>query len=158
MADIISERVIEDILSTDKSILADILGITPTNLELIARQKIVPSGKLDLLYLYDDEILLIELKVVRFYDGIVTQINGYEADLKLQQQQHKLIDANIRKIILVTGFSNDAVNKCTPEKIALIAYSPEDVMARYFENFKELSYFLKIQSADYGVFRLALIN
>ena len=88
MNSFISERVIEDILATDKSILSEILSLNASDLSLIARQKIVSSGKLDLLYLYKDEILLIELKIVPFYKDIITQINNYEKDLIYLQNQN----------------------------------------------------------------------
>ena len=73
----ISEKIIEDILTTDKSILSEILNINHSDLNLIARQKILNSGKLDMLYLYKDEILLIELKSVPFYSNVIIQINNY---------------------------------------------------------------------------------
>jgi hypothetical protein len=56
MPNLISEKVIEDILSSDKSILAELLSINPSNLSLIARQKTLQSGKLDLLYLSENEL------------------------------------------------------------------------------------------------------
>lgn len=153
-----SERVIEDILSSDKSILAEILSIDHNNLSLIARQKTLESGKLDLLYLYENDLLLIELKSVGFYDGIVDQVNGYCANLEQLQQQHKLIDANIKKIILVTDCKSEDIHKCQQESIALILYRPEHVLSKYYENFRELSPFLKIRSGDYGVVRLGLLK
>jgi len=39
-----------------------------------------------------------------------------------------------------------------------VPYKPEVVLSQYYENFKELSSFLKIQSGDYGVVRLGLIK
>lgn len=157
MADL-SEKVIEDILSSDKSILAELLSINPSNLSLIARQKTLPSGKLDLLYLYENELLLIELKVLDFYDDAVGQINDYSADLNELQRLHKLIHADIRRILLVTGCRPQDVERCKNESIQLLSYRPEYVLSQYYENFKELSYFLKIQSGDYGVVRLGLLN
>jgi hypothetical protein len=148
MAALISERVIEDILSADRSILAEILGLNPHNLSLIARQKIVDSGILDLLYLYEQELLLIELKAVDFYEGILTQIDNYHADLLTLQSSYKLINANIRKIILVTGCTLEDIQKCSEASIQLLTYQPQVVLSKYYENFKELSYFLKIQSGD----------
>lgn len=56
MSSFLSEKVIEDILAADKSILSEILSVNAADLSLIARQKIIPTGKLDLLYLCKDEI------------------------------------------------------------------------------------------------------
>lgn len=158
MADLVSERIIEDILSTDKSILAEILHVDAANLELIARQKVLPSGKLDLLYLCDNQLLLIELKSVGFYDEIVNQINAYHEDLKGLQTSHRLIDVPIRKVVLVPSYAPEDARKCTHESIELFSFDLESVLTRYYENFRELTYFLRIQSADFGVVRLGMLN
>lgn len=158
MAYPISEKTIEDILCADKVILAELLDCNPSNLSLIARQKNLNSGKLDLLCLYEDTLLLIELKVVPFYEEITDQINGYQNDLQELQRQNKLINAYVRKIVLVTAYLPSEAAICEKQSIQLRAYKPEQVLAKYFENFRELSYFLKIQSGDYGVVRLGLLN
>ncbi len=158
MNDSTSEKIIEDILTSDKSILAEILSLNFSDLSLVARQRIVPSGKLDMLYLYKDKILLLELKAVPFYKEVIAQINNYERDLVELQHQNKLIGVEIRKIIIVTGAKENDYKLCNESQIDLVIYSPEVVLAKYYENFKELSSFLKIQSGDYGVVRLGLIK
>jgi hypothetical protein len=158
MIDSISEKIIEDILSSDKSILSELLSVNPGDLSLVARQKILRSGKLDMLYLCKDELLLIEVKVVSFYDEVIRQINGYHNDLKELQTQHKLISSKIKKIILVTAAKPEDIERCKEESIQVITYKPQFVLSKYYENFKGLSYFLKIQSGDYGVVRLGLLK
>jgi hypothetical protein len=118
----------------------------------------VTSGKLDLLYLCDNELLLIELKVEDFYGDIIRQISGYYDDLKGLQKQNKLINAEIRKIILVTGYKQDDPKKCQESNISLVAYNPQVVLTKYYENFREMSYFLKIQSGQQGIVRLGLLK
>jgi len=154
----ISEKIIEDILTSDKSILAEVLGFSQSDLSLIARQKILSQGKLDLLYLYNDELLLIELKVVSFYRHIVDQINGYYDDLIDLQNQNKLIKANIKKIILVINAKESDYYECEKHKISIVIYSPENILKKFYENFKEMSHFLTIKSGDYGMVRLGLLN
>ncbi|HET7119175.1 MAG TPA: hypothetical protein VFI29_21960 [Hanamia sp.] len=154
----VSEKIIEDILTSDKSILSEVLSLNFSDLNLIARQKIVSSGKLDMLYLYKDEMVLIELKVVPFYKEIITQISNYEADLVELQNQNKLIKSKIKKVILATSASTNDHKICSKNNIQLLTYKPELVLSKYYENFKELSSFLKIQSGDYGVVRLGLIK
>ncbi|OGU77645.1 MAG: hypothetical protein A2V93_09285 [Ignavibacteria bacterium RBG_16_34_14] len=158
MNSFISERVIEDILATDKSILSDILSVNASDLSLIARQKIVSSGKLDLLYLCKDEIFLIELKIVSFYKDIITQINNYEKDLIDLQNQNKIVHSKIKKIIFVIGCRENDYISCKENNIELLLYKPEAILSKYYENFKELSTFLNIQSGDFGVVRLGLIK
>jgi hypothetical protein len=154
----ISERVIEDILSVDKSIISEIISKNYSDLNLLARQKIVSSGILDLLYLHKDELILIELKVVSFYRDIIDQINGYEKDLLNLQSSNKILKAPLKKIILVTAFKNEDFHLCSSNNIELLKYSPSEILSKYYQNFKELSQFLKIQSGDFGVVRLGLLN
>lgn len=158
MPNFLSEKTIEDILSVDRSILGEVLSVEASGLSLVSRQKDLPSGRLDLLYLYQSDLLLIELKIVPFYDGIITQINGYFEDLKALQKSHRLIDVNIKKIIVVTGCTLEDVLKCQGQSIELVVYDPAFILSRYYENFKELSYFLKIQSGDHGVVRIGLVK
>jgi hypothetical protein len=157
MADSILEKTIEDILSSDKTILSEILGYKPAGLSYIARQKALNSGKLDLLCIYDDNLVLIELKVTPFYPQIIGQINGYHKDLQDLQKQNKLINAPFKKVILVISCSPADIEQCEQASIRVCKYKPEQVLAKYFENFKELSYFLTLQSGDYGVVRLGLL-
>jgi len=158
MYDPLSERIVEDILSSDKFILAELLSVNPAELSLIARQKMIPSGKLDLLYLHADELLLIELKVVQFHDEIIRQVNQYSEDVKELQKQRKLVGSKLRKIVLVTDAKAEDYDKCEYQSIQLITYKPESVLSRYYENFKERSRFLEIRSGDYGVVRLGLLK
>jgi len=58
----VTEKVLEDILSADKSILASVLSVNQSDLSPIARQKKFDNRRiLDMLYLYQNELLLIEL-------------------------------------------------------------------------------------------------
>jgi hypothetical protein len=154
----ISEKVIEDILTVDKSILAEILNVSSSDLSLLARQKKISSGILDMLYIHKDELMLIELKVVSFYSKIIEQIDEYYNDLVILQEQNKLIRSAITKIILVPDANNSQFKECNDRNIKLIVYSPKDILSKYYSNFKELSQFLKIQAGDYGVVRLGLLN
>ena len=129
-----------------------------SDLSLLARQKNVSSGILDLLYLWKNELILIELKTVSFYQDIITQINGYFDDLIRLQQENKLIKANIRKYILVIKASESNKILCLQNEINLIVFNPKTVLSRYYENFKELSQFLDIQSGDFGMVRLGFLN
>src|SRR3989337_3434272 len=158
MTEYISEKIIEDILSSDRSILAELLSINPSGLSIIARQRSLKSGKLDLLYLYESNLLLIELKAGSFYRDIIFQINSYYEDLKDLQKEHKLIRGDIRKIVFVTACKPEDIKICQKDSIQVVSYRPDQVLLKYFEHFRELSSFLNIQSGDYGVVRLGLIK
>ena len=155
----ITEKVIEDIFSADKSILANVLSLNQGDLSLIARQKKFDSKKiLDLLYLYQNELMLIELKAVPFYDDIISQINDYYDELIKLQSQSKLIRTRINKVILVPYAHPKDFHKCSKHKIRLVKFNLEEVLTQYYNNFKELSTFLRIQPGNWGVTRLYLLK
>ncbi|ODS32964.1 MAG: hypothetical protein SCARUB_01903 [Candidatus Scalindua rubra] len=159
MIEIVTEKVIEDILSIDKSILANVLSVNQSDLSLIARQKKFDNNRiLDLLYLYQNELLLIELKAVPFYYDIISQINDYCKELVLLQSQSKLIKTKINKIVLVTDAKKEHFADCGKEQIKLIKFDVEEILFKYYQNFKELSAFLKIQPGNWGVTRLYLLK
>jgi len=155
----ITEKIIEDIFTSDKSLLANVLSVNPNNLSQIARQKKFDNKrKLDLLYLYKNELLLIEIKAVPFYQDIINQINDYYKELQKLQSQAKLIKCNINKIVLVTHANRNNYGECEAEKIKLIEFDLEDVLNQYYQNFKELSAFLNIEPSARGVTRLYLLK
>jgi hypothetical protein len=155
----VTEKVIEDILSADKSILASVLSLNQGDLSPIARQKKFDNRRiLDLLYLHQNELLLIELKAVPFYSDIIEQINDYQNELTKLQAQSKLIKTKINKIILVTDARKEHFVACEKEEIKLIKFDIEEILFKYYENFRELSAFLKIQPGNWGVTRLYLLK
>ena len=155
----VTEKVIEDILSADRSILAGVLSVNQGDLSPIARQKKFDSRRiLDLLYLHQNELLLIELKAVPFYSDIIAQINDYHNELLKLQSQSKLIKTKINKIILVTDARKEHFVACEKEEIKLIKFDIEEILFKYYQNFRELSAFLKIQPGNWGVVRLYLLK
>lgn len=153
----ISEKIIEDILCSNLILLAELININSQDISIVSRQKTLNSGKLDILCVYKDELLLIELKVVNFYSDIIKQINNYYNDLIELQKKHRLINSPIRKVVLVIGATVDDIEKCNKENIFVIIFKPEDILSKYYENFKGASYFLNITPSDYGVVRLGLL-
>lgn len=111
-----------------------------------------------MLYLYQNELLLIELKAVPFYYDIISQINDYCKELVLLQSQSKLIKTKINKIVLVTDAKKEHFADCGKEQIKLIKFDVEEILFKYYQNFKELSAFLKIQPGNWGVTRLYLLK
>ena len=154
-----TEKVIEDIFSSDKSLLANVLSVNASDLSQIARQKRLDSRRiLDLLYLYQDELFLIELKAVPFYQDIIEQINDYYNELVKLQSQSRLIKTKINKVVLVTDAQKVHYTLCQRENIKLIKFNLEEILTQYYENFRELSTFLKIQPSNRGVTRLYLMK
>ena len=130
----VTEKVIEDILSADKSILAGVLSVNQGDLSPIARQKKFDSRRiLDLLYLHQNELLLIELKAVPFYSDIIEQINDYHNELLKLQSLSKLIKGKINKIILVTDARKEHFVACEKEEIKLIKFDVEEILFKYYQ-------------------------
>lgn len=155
----VTEKVIEDIFTTDKSLLAKVLSVNQSDLSQIARQKKFDNRRImDMLYLFQNELLLIELKAVPFYQDIISQINDYYDELVKLQSQSKLIKTKINKIILVTDAQKDHFTLCEKENIKLIKFDLETILTGYYQNFRELSAFLNIQPSNRGVTRLYLIK
>ena len=154
----VSEKAVEDILVANKHILAEILSLDYSDLSLLARQKNLESGILDLLYVWKNELLLIELKTVPFYIGAIDQINGYYNDLLHLQSVNRLVNTRIRKIILVPQATDDHAKLCFENNIKLVVFDIKLVLERYYENFKEMTSFMNLKSGDFGVVRLGLLN
>jgi len=155
----VTEKVIEDIFTTDKSSLANVLSVNQSDLSPIARQKKFDNRRImDMLYLFQNELLLIELKAVPFYEDVISQVNDYYNELLKLQSQSKLIKTKINKIILVTRANKEQYTLCEKENIKLIKFDLEEVLIRYYQNFRELAAFLNIQPSNRGVTRLYLIK
>lgn len=155
----VTEKVLEDIFSADKSLLASVLSVQQSDLNQIARQKKFANRRiLDMLYLCRDELLLIELKAVPFYSDIIEQINAYHSELLKLQSQSKIINTKINKIILVTDARKNDYTLCYKQDIKLIKFDIEEVLTKYYQNFRELSAFLDIHPSNRGVTRIYLIK
>jgi hypothetical protein len=155
----ITEKIIEDIFTIDKSLLANVLSVNQSDLNLIARQKKFENRRItDMLYLYRNELLLIELKAVPFYFEVINQINDYYQELIKLQVQSKLINTKINKIILVTDANEEHISLCQENDIKLIQYDLEDVLTKYYNDFKELSAFFNISPQALGISSLKLLK
>lgn len=77
----IREKQIEDILVSSPSLVQRTFGMEEEP-RLIGRQIIVPSGRLDMLYTYQQYLFLIELKVATFQKRFITQVLDYKKDLQ----------------------------------------------------------------------------
>jgi len=155
----IRESEVEDALVANLFYLKQILNLT-YNIKLIARQLELKSReqRLDLLVTHGKELCLIELKVTRFDNIYVNQLNDYREELLKLQKQGELVSGRLRAFLLVTGFLKKEKELCESHKIEIIEYKPIEVLKNYFENLSAIAPFLKIKPQDYGVFNIGLIN
>ncbi len=78
---IVRESQVEDVLATYTDIAKEILGIKE-DLTLLARQKILPSGnRIDLLFVADSRMKLVELKVEECKTDFIIQVKSYIDEL-----------------------------------------------------------------------------
>jgi len=68
------------------------------NVKLIGRQLVVPSGRTDLIYETDDNVIVVELKLNEIGKSAINQIRGYIRDLRKEYKKK-----NVRGIILCKG-------------------------------------------------------
>lgn len=155
----ISESQVESALVANLRYLREILQLNE-ELKLVARQLRMQLGEqiLDLLLLGGRNLYLIELKITPFDTDYIRQIMSYRNELISLQQRNKLIQAEILLYLLVTSVNEDQIALAKQNNIAVIAYSPLDVLKNYYNNLAALTPFLKIKPNDYGVFNIGLIN
>jgi DNA-binding transcriptional ArsR family regulator len=155
----IRESEVEDALVSNLFYLKKTLNLT-YDIKIIARQLELKSReqRLDLLIAHGKELCLIELKVTRFDEKYINQLNDYREELLKLQKQGELVSGRLRAFLLVTGFLQKEKELCESHKIEIVEYKPIDVLRNYYENLAALAPFLKIKPHDYGVFNIGLIN
>lgn len=153
----IRESQVEDVLATYPEITQKILN-SDKELSLLARQKILNSGRLDLLFISADKLLLLELKVEKFKDDFVDQVIAYRSDLFSIQGSGLLPRGPIKTYLLCPEFTSDAYKLCGNHDIVGVKYSPERVLQDYFGKIKTSIPFVELRPMDSGLWNIHLIN
>ncbi|MCH7488209.1 MAG: DUF91 domain-containing protein [Chloroflexi bacterium] len=154
---VVRESQIEDVLASFPPIAQRTLGLSESP-QLVARQMIVPSGRLDLLYATGQTLTLVELKVEKATSEFVEQIYRYANDLKGLQAQAKLVAAPIDLVLLCPAFRRDAIRACAAAGVQATTYSPDDVLAEYFRSLRPLAELIELRPIDLGVWNIHLIH
>src|SRR3972149_3483597 len=155
----ILESEIESALVAHLDILRGILT-TENEIRLISRQLRLADGerRLDILLAVGNEILLIELKKEPFKKQFIEQVIAYQEELRILQENKKIISGKIVPVILVTDYGDTDIDICTKAGVRIYRYSPLDVLKQYFEKMASIATFMKIRPVDLGVFNIGLIN
>ncbi|MDR2193442.1 MAG: hypothetical protein LBP19_03110 [Treponema sp.] len=125
----------------------------------IGRQIIVPSGRLDMLYAYQKDLLLIELKVAAFQKKFIRQVVNYRNDLQLFQQQGKLIQGSIQPFLLLPEISDANQKAAESEGVFCKKYDPETILQYFYrEKLKPISSFVEKKPVDIGIWNIHLIH
>lgn len=154
----IRENQIEDILVSTPMLMKETLRLDELP-RLIGRQIILPSGRLDMLYAYQKELFLVELKVAAFQKKFINQVSSYRDDLLIFQQQGKLIQGHIQPFLLLPEIST--TNKKLAESAGIICecYNPTSILKHFYsEKLRPITYFVDKKPIDIGIWNIHLIN
>lgn len=154
----IREKQIEDIFVSSPSLLQQTFGMKEEP-RLIGRQIPVPSGRLDMLYIYQKDLFLIELKVASFQRRFIKQVLDYQRDLKLLQRQGKLIQGAIIPCLLIPKTTKNSKEEIESNHILLQEYNPEDVLDFFYsERLRPITSFSELKPIDVGIWNIHLIH
>ena len=125
---------------------------------MIARQKELSSGRLDLLFLSKSELFLVELKVEPFRTAFLDQVLGYRDELVALQNEGNLVRGEINTILLTTHFLPNEQEECRARGVTLACYEPANVLRSFYSQLAGLSNFLTIRPKDLGVWNIHVVN
>lgn len=155
----IREAQIEDILVSSPKLMQGTFGLE-TEPIFIGRQIAVPSGRLDMLYAYQKDLFLIELKVANFQKKFIKQVLNYKNDLLAFQKQGKLMDGYIQPFLMLPKAKNDDSRKeIEANGVLLQEYDPEDVLNFFYsEKLRPITSFSEQKPVDLGIWNIHLVN
>lgn len=125
---------------------------------LLVRQMIIPSGRLDLLFAYQTELLLLELKVVAFQRRFLGQILSYRDDLVGYQSGGRLLKGTIRPYLLCTASNTAQKQMASATGVTCVDYAPEQLLQYFYQNLEPIARFTEVKPVDLGIWNLHLIH
>lgn len=153
----IRETQIEDVFVNAPVLTKKILNLNDEP-RLIGRQMLLPSGRLDILYTYKNNFLLLELKAVPFQRKFIKQILDYKHDLIGFQNDGKLLHGDIQPYLLCPKIKRGEKQIGFNEGVTCLNYNPEEVLKYFYQNIRPLASFVEIKPIDIGIWNLHLIN
>ena len=153
----IRENQIEDVLVSAPILAQRILSLEDEP-RLIGRQMVLPSGRLDILYAYRNNFLLVELKAVNFQKKFVKQVLDYKNDLLQFQNAGRLLRGNVEPYLLCPSVRKDEKQFGLGAGVTCLDYSPEEVLKYFYQNIRPIASFVETKPIDIGIWNLHLIN
>jgi hypothetical protein len=154
----IKESQIEDILVASPELAKIILKLEDEP-KFLGRQITIPSGRLDMLYAYNTELLLVELKITAFHVKFIHQILNYKNDLFNFQQEGKLIKGDIIPFLILPSIDKNDLKTLEKNGIRCREYNPEDILKYFYtEKLKPITSFIELRPIDIGIWNIHLIN
>jgi hypothetical protein len=153
----IRESQIEDIFASQLDDVISILSLNE-NLTLIDRQKKLPSGRIDLLFISISSLHLLELKAVDSKIEYCNQIIGYRNDLLEMQLNQKIPILPLKSYLVCTKFINSHREYCVNNNIIPIEFSPYELLKNYYFKVKAISSLINVKPSNHGLWNLHLFN
>lgn len=153
----IREAQIEDILVGAPRLARDVLRLDEDPL-LLGRQMITPSGRVDILYTYKAQLLLVELKVVSFQRQFLQQVLNYRGDLEAFQRESRIVQADIRPYLLCTRVTEREQREAQAFGILCVQYDPRHVLEYFWQHFRPIALFQEVKPIDFGIWNLHLMH
>lgn len=125
---------------------------------LIARQMILPSGRLDLLYATGTTLTLVELKAEEGRPEFVTQVQRYLQDLRDKQEKAELVQAPITPVLLCPSYRRKTLELSEREDVVSLVYSPAEVLDTFFRSLRPLAELVALKPVDLGLWNIHLIH
>jgi DNA-binding transcriptional ArsR family regulator len=156
--DKIRESEVEEALASNLSIITSLLGLKSEPKLLTRQLHLNAESRIDLLLLSGRQLVLVELKVTRYYAEHKEQILRYRREIENLQNQGELPPGQVNCYLMVTSCLPAHLSECQREGVTLIRYSPETVLSSHYQNLLKSTPFLRVKPNDYGVFSLGLID
>ena len=153
----VRESEIEDIFAQYPLLLRGVLKLSH-DIFLVARQKSLPSGRLDLVYSHLSDLLLIELKVEPFQKPFVKQVLDYKDDLISMQRRGEFIKGDVSAVLPCPRVAQGDSRFARDEGVKAIPYDPGEVLLEFYRNAPLDTRYLSVQPTDKGVWRIGIIN
>ncbi len=153
----IREAQVEDILVNAPALTRDILQLSEDP-RLVARQMILPSGRLDMLYAYQNKFLLLELKVEAFQPKFLDQVLSYQQDLNRLQDSGRLFGGIIQPYLLCPHFAERHRPLAANAGVFCVEYEPEAVLKYFHQHLRPVAAFSDVKPIDIGIWNLHLIH
>lgn len=154
-----SERAIEDIFAQSPQLIADTFDFLDRSPRLVDRQQTLPSGRADLVYLAEDKVVIIELKVVTATADHVTQIEGYKDDYENEVPGTEFAtDRPIIPVLLAPEVPSQIQTECQSSGIVAQEYDIGSVLDSFQQSlFSNLAQF-QVTGAVTSVAGLGLLH
>jgi hypothetical protein len=154
----IRESQIEDIFATQLDDVKKLLSISGS-IALVNRQKVLPSGGiLDLLFLSSNNLLLLELKVVRSEIKFCDQVVSYRKEIISLQPKNIFPNLPIKTFLLCPDFIESHKEYCYKNDVVPIQFSPYELLKNFYFRVKAISRLINLKPSNHGLWNLYLLN